>query len=176
MKKSNLIFVSIESLINLGFVIFMIIHLCMNVEYTAQLAALFMILSGAIKLINFFLSRDFDGPELREIFTDGALIILGFIYMMTKTNAGVVCITYGIIDTIDGSIGTGAGIFYLKHSKFTIIDTLLCIGDIVFGILLCIEGLHGLRAHLIFLTITVAVYIIYSILEIFIKKDKAITE
>ena len=61
MKKNNLIFVISESIINLAFVVFMIIHLCLNVEYTAQLAALFMILSGAIKLINFFLNRDFKG-------------------------------------------------------------------------------------------------------------------
>ena len=176
MKKSNLVFVTIESIINIGFLIFMIIHLAMNVTYTAQLAALFMILSGAIKLVNFFLNRDFEGPELREIFTDGTLIILGFIYMITKTNATVICISYGIIDIVDGSIGTGAGMFYLRHNKLTIIDTALCVGDITFGIILCFKLLAGLKGHLIFLTVTVAVYIIYSVLEIVLKKDKTTAE
>ena len=154
----------------------MIVHLCLDVEYTAQLAALFMILSGAIKLINFFLNRDFKGPELRETVTDTSLIILGFIYMISKANAGVVCITYGVIDIIDGCIGTTAGIFEFKHNKLTAIDTVLCFGDIVFGTLLCFELLHGMRAHLIFLTITVFVYIVYSILELFLKKEENVEE
>ena len=45
------------------------------------------------------------------------------------------------------------------------IELLISIGDITFGTLLCFELAEGMRNHLIFLTATIAIYIILDIVE-----------
>ena len=174
MEKKHLTSSIISISFNAIFMILMIIHLCMNVEYTAQIAALFMVISGAIKLINFFINADYSPFKLREIFDDSGLIILGFIYMIVKASPTTVCVTYGCIDIVDGIIGTLALPFASRVTPVIMIDTALCAGDIVFGGLLCAECLEGLKLHLIFLAVTLGVYIIIKVLEMLEERKRRI--
>ena len=170
-SKLSLITKITSIVINACFVVFMIIHLCLNIHYTAQIAALFMVLSGAIKLTYFFLAGELENKKKwYEMLTNPSLIILGFIYMISKANGTIVCMTYGIIDIVDGLLGITFRSMEIRHHKIAILETCLSVGDLVFGILLTIEGLHGLRMHLIFLTITIFAYILIELLEPLIDK------
>ena len=170
-NKASLVTKIISIVINISFGVFMIVHLCLNIHYTAQIAALFMVLSGAIKLTYFFLAGEYVNPKKAyEMVTNPTLIILGFIYMITKANPWAVCITYGIIDIVDGLLGITFRSLEIKHHRLAILEVCLSIGDLVFGILLTFEGIHGLRMHLIFLTITIFAYVLIEILEPLLDK------
>lgn len=172
MSKREFWFKLVNIIIDAAFVVFMIIHLCMNVEYNASIASMAMVFSGGIKLIHFLLSGEYKNRlKQHEAIVNPLLIVLGFIYMIVRADASVVCITYGIIDIIDGILGVVFRSLQLKGHKLALVEVALSIGDIVFGTLLVIEGLHGLRVHLIFLTITVGMYILIEVLEPYIDKS-----
>ena len=139
MEKRNLISKIISMIFNLGFMVFIIVQLSMQVEYTSQIVAMFMMLSGAFKLIFFFLSGEYKHPvKLYETLTNPALIILGIIFMIAKTDAVAVCITYGVIDMIDGLLGIGFRSIEIRNHALSVVEVALCLGDFVFGLILLV--------------------------------------
>ena len=173
MKQENIILKIGGFVIDLAFVIAMIVHFIIGPEYTAQLTSLFMVLAGAIKVIFYLATAHYRNVlRLHDVISNGLLIILGFIFMLAKVDAIAVCLTYGIIDALDGACGIICTSFEIKHNRLVLVETALSVGDIVFGTLLCFEHLHGVKMHLIFLTITMFAYLVVEIIEMIIEKKK----
>ena len=173
MEKRNLISKIISMIFNLGFMAFIIVQLSMQVEYTSQIVAMFMMLSGAFKLIFFFLSGEYKHPvKLYETLTNPALIILGIIFMITKTDAVAVCITYGVIDMIDGLLGIGFRSIEIRNHALSVVEVALCLGDFVFGLILVLMRLEEIRGHLMYLALTMFVYTVLTVIEIIKERRK----
>lgn len=173
MSKVGLFRKIFNYIISTIFIVLMIMHFIANPEYTSQIISLFMIIAGLIKIAYILLTGEYhDKTRLHEIISAGLLVILGIIYILNKTNSSIVCLSYGLIDAADGIAGTVCTAYIVDREKITIVELLISIGDIIFGTLLCAEKAEGMRAHLIFLTTTIAIYTLMDIIESFIVKQK----
>lgn len=118
-----------------------------------------LIASGLPSLMIFFAARGHKNfrkfPYLLSALT--AFIIGTMFIIFNEITPDHMFLTIGIFDIVRGLYETIDASLEVKENKFEIMEIVSAVGDIVFGILLCIKLSDGYRNHLIFMGVALII-------------------
>lgn len=89
----------------------------------------------------------------------------GLIFIFSNLDVNTMCFIWGLLDIISSSLLIYEKVSVIKQNKLNILKIIVYIGEITFGVLLCIKMEGGIRGHLIFLGISLILDIILLTLE-----------
>lgn len=95
------------------------------------------------------------------------ILILTNINMFTDDQ---ICMIWGCIDICRGLTEIIIVAPHVKKNKLELIEIAVSTGDIVIGVLLCIHMLHGIRLHLIYLSIVFFISAIKNVYDFFMER------
>ena len=148
----------VSSLLFLAAGITVLILRHINAEYNAQLLGAILLVSGFAELLIYAFHYAPREPSNMFVVAGGVKVAFGFIFLFTSRDMDALCFAWGIADiliAVTEIIGISKEV---RHHPFKSFEIAIAIGDLVFGIILCIKLSHGLTGHLIFLGISLILY------------------
>lgn len=141
---------------------------------TAKYLGLLVLLSSIVHIILYFIHEGYKNKDKMFYLILGLIgLSLGIVFMVNK-NATVeeICLYWGILDVVRGSVEMAHSIPEVKENKLQILEVAISLGDIILGILLCINRGSGITAHLIYLGIAFIVTAIKIVVDYVIEYNK----
>ena len=116
--------------------------------------------------------------EITSIVSGALKIVLGVMFLNSissdpKYSAEAVCLAWGMSDIALSSIEfIMDGIDYFED-KTKAVEGAIDIGEVIFGIIICIKLVHGINGHIIFMAIAFIAYaLLYTMKTLFKLKHK----
>ena len=82
-------------------------------------------------------------------------IVIGTLFLcILSMNIELMCQIWGIYEIVNSIVEIVFHCQFIKSKRTTVIELLISLAEIIFGILLCIHLKEGIHVHLIFLSIT----------------------
>lgn len=172
-------------------VLTIIIAVAPNIDKTPQMCGLLVVLSSIVHIFLYFINEGYKNKEKGFFLVIGIVAFsLGLIFMLSgieipgkeeevqALGIAEICLYWGILDIVRSSLEIKDIIPELKENKLNFLELAISIGDIVLGILLCIERGNGIALHLIYLGSAFILTAMKILVQIIIvkKKDKTNAE
>ena len=128
--------------IYVSFGVFTLVFALGPMEYSTLFCGLLILLSSIVHVFLYFFYEGYKRNEKGFYLVLGLIgVALGIIFMCNqKADIQTVCTVWGVFDIIRASVEIKESIPEIKKSKLEIIEIVISLGEIVLGILLCIEG------------------------------------
>lgn len=135
-----------------------------GVQYDRVILGTILIITGSCKFAVFFIEQAYKLPSNFLLISAILMIGFGFIFLFSGTEMETLCFGWGIMEIALGAVEIQTSLFEVKEDKFQIVEIAIALGNIVFGVLLCVRLSNGLNGHLIFMGIS---FILTGILYLF---------
>lgn len=119
--------------------------------------------AGSARIISYLIRKGWKKASNLNLVTGIAMIALAIVFFLDKFDIQMLCFGWGIMEIVLGLIEIQVAIYQMRKEKIAILEALISIGSIVFGILLCLKLYSGLGGHLIYLGIS---FILMAALEL----------
>ena len=136
-----------------------------NPEYDAQLLGTILLVAGFVELLVYASHYVFKDPSNMIVIAGGIKLALGFVFLFASRDMDSLCFAWGVADIVIACTEIFIISREIKHQPMKGFEIAVAIGDLIFGIILCIKLSHGLTGHLIFLGISLILYSIILIGE-----------
>lgn len=124
-------------------------------EYSYILLGTISIIVGVCKGVIYLLNGGIHNHKNVTFVTSAGMIFLGLFFFLGNKDIATLCFGWGLMELMIGLIEVYIDILETSEGKKTApFEMMVNIGTIVFAILLCIKTGDGLKAHLIFLSIS----------------------
>lgn len=168
-KVTKLVLGLISTLLLLGAgITVLVLSIAHNFQFTGLILGIILLVISIIRMIDWAVSEKHKNRHNVAIIFAIATIVLGILFITEVREISLLCFAWGIIDIVCSLIEIQFAIPEIRHNKLCILKIAVSMGELVFGILLCIELERGLTAHLIYLSISFFLLAILSILETFL--------
>lgn len=156
--------------------IFVVIMLVLQPVITEEdghvIVGMLVTITSFFEIAAYLFSKSYkQGSKLYILIISGSLLIFGVVSMLASLPITSICLIWGIGDALTGVFGGIRSSIALKKEKIQIVDLIISIGFVVFGIILAIKLQEGIKGHLIFCSIAYLVDAIIMLIE-FIKTYK----
>ena len=128
-----------------------------NPEYDATLLGTRLLVAGFVELFVYASHYSFKNPSNMFIIAGGIKVAFGFVFLFTSRDIDSLCFAWGIADIIIACTEIFIICREIKHHPMKAFEIAVAIGDLIFGIILCVKLSHGLTGHLIFLGISLII-------------------
>ena len=148
-----------------------------NFTYANMMLGIILVSVSCIKFAHYFLMARYKDKHNLTLALSIPSLVLGIIFLVNKVDISIMCFVWGFYEITSSCIEIQMAAIEINHNKLAIMEVVIEIATIVFGILLCIKLEHGLTGHLLFLSISLFLYAIMVLLEIaplLSKKNKEI--
>ena len=133
---------------------------------------LLIMLSSIVHILLYIVKQGYKYKEKGFFLVIGLIgLALGIIFLVNKkADIYTICLYWGLLDIVRGSLEIKDIIPELKNNKLEIVELVISIGDIVLGILLCLRQESGLQVHVIYIGASFILTCIKLIVDEIIQK------
>ena len=135
-------------------------------QYDGIILGTVLSVAGAARIISYFIRRGFRKANNFDLVSGIAMVALAIVFFIDKFDIQMLCFGWGIMEIVLGLIEIQVVIYEIRTEKIAIVQGLIAVGSIVFGILLCLKLYGGLGGHLIFLGISFFLMAALSLVQI----------
>lgn len=157
MKKFKLLAKLISIISPIAFLVLGIVILALTNHNQASLDSIFLgvvlLLSGGTSIITYFALKRWKSKSF-ELAVGCILFALGFVFMFSNLDIKYLIFLWGLLEIIKSSFEIQINLKEIKDNKLSILNVILSIAEVVFGVLLCVHIEEGIKLHLIFLGIS----------------------
>lgn len=115
-----------------------------------NILAILLMIQGAAKIADFIGEHRYNEPVNFGIIFGIISIAMGIVFLATNLNISHVCTIWGIYEIVEGAFEVQSIVIALKKREWVaIIELMVALICIVFGILLVIHGEEDIKLHLI---------------------------
>ena len=145
-----------------------------DIEDTIILGSI-LLMVGSVRILTYFFAKLHESPQDISIVSGISAIVLGIVFLVSEYDLSSLCLAWGVMEIILPLVEIMQNVFNVKKNKLLFVEIAVCLGTLVFGILLCIHSTEGLNVHLIYLSISLLLTAVFEALEIifglYIKKE-----
>lgn len=156
------------------FLAFGIFVLCFSgmeyVDNNSWILCTFLIVSGAACICDFIGGHKIKHEFNFDIAFGICSIALGIIFMAADIDLKTICLIWGIFEIIEGAFELQHLIVLLNHKDFiAIIEVVVAVLKVIFGILLCVHTEEDIKVHLIVVGVVFILSAIAQVLHTIIE-------
>ena len=171
-KSLRVVFATISAVLYIAAATTIIVLCIINqFVYSELVLGIILITISLIKTIEWLLSGKHKNKYSVSLPFNTVSLILGILFLVGRIDMPILCFGWGILEIICSLIELQFTIPLIKKHKLCILEIFISVVSLIFGILLCIRLQHGLTVHLIYLSISLVLMAISTILNaVLIKK------
>ena len=134
-------------------------------EYDKDVLGIILIVVAACKLAICLLNKTFKQSSNFILISSGIMLALGLIFLLSDISIEILCFGWGIMEIVLACVEIQTSIFEIKEDKLQICEIAIAGGSLLFGIILCIKLVNGLNGHLIFMSISLFLMAILTLVR-----------